>query len=95
MLVVVGLLFDVFDSVSLCRAYCVYIGAYCIQFCCIFVIYLFRIDDLDDLIMDLVSHNTYVVCVNFSIYGGTYNLKLTPNDKFFLEKLLMAILFTL
>ena len=37
-------------------------------------------------IIDLVSHTTYVVCVNFLyISGGTYSLKLTPNDRF--EKL--------
>ena len=46
-------------------------------------------------IIDLVSHTTYVVCVNFLyISGGTYSLKSTPNETFF-EKLFMAILFTL
>ena len=45
-------------------------------------------------IIDLVSHTTYVVCVNFLyIIGGTYSLKSTPNDRF--EKLFMAILFIL
>ena len=33
-------------------------------------------------IIDLVSHTTYVVCVNFYISGGTYSLKSTPNDRF-------------
>ena len=37
-------------------------------------------------ITELVSHNTYIVCVIFY----TYRLKSTPNDKLF-----MAILFTL
>ena len=42
-------------------------------------------------IIDLVSHTTYVVCVNFLyISGGTYSLKSTPNDRVF-EKLFMAI----
>ena len=42
-------------------------------------------------IIDLVSHTTYVVCVNFLyISGGTYSLKSTPYDRFF-EKLFMAI----
>ena len=47
-------------------------------------------------IIDLVSHSTYVVCVNFihNKVGGTYSLKSTPNDRFF-EKLFMAILFNL
>ena len=46
-------------------------------------------------IIDLVSHTTYVVCVNFiHKCRGTYSLKSTPNDRF-LEKLFMAILFTL
>ena len=31
-------------------------------------------------IIDLVSHTTYVVCVNF--IHGTYSLKSTPNDRF-------------
>ena len=44
-------------------------------------------------IIDLVSHTTYVVYVNFFISGGTYNLKSTPNDRLF-EKLFMTILFT-
>ena len=45
-------------------------------------------------IIDLVSHTTSVVCVNFLyISGGTYSLKSIPNDRF--EKLFMAILFTL
>ena len=44
-------------------------------------------------IIDLVSHTTYVVCVNFLyISGGAYSLKSTPNDRFF-EKLFLAILF--
>ena len=45
-------------------------------------------------IIDLVSHTTYVVCVNF-VYkwqGASYSLKSTPNNRFF-EKLFMAILF--
>ena len=34
-------------------------------------------------IIDLVSHTTYVVCVNFLyINGRTYSLKSTPNDRF-------------
>ena len=42
-------------------------------------------------IIDLVSHNTYVVCVNFiHKWRGTYSLKSTPNDRFF-KKLFMAI----
>ena len=48
-------------------------------------------------IIDLVSHTSYIVCVNFIIYnliGGTYSLKSTPNDRFF-EKLFIANLFTL
>ena len=45
-------------------------------------------------IIDLVSHTTYVVSVNFIHSGGIYSLKSTPNDKF-VEKLLMAIIFTL
>ena len=44
-------------------------------------------------IIDLISHTTYVVCVNFLyISGATYGLNWTPNDRFF-EKLFMAILF--
>ena len=44
-------------------------------------------------IFDLVSHTTYVVCVNFLyISGGTYSLKSTLNDEFFLEKLFIALL---
>ena len=43
-------------------------------------------------IIDLISHTTYVVCVNF-IYKWR-DLKSTPNDRFF-EKLFMAFLFTL
>ena len=43
------------------------------------------------IIIDLVSHTTYVVWVNFLyISGGTYSLKLVPNDRF-VEKLFMAI----
>ena len=37
-------------------------------------------------IMDLVSYNPYVVCVNFIhtyLSGGNYSLKSTPNDRFF------------
>ena len=46
-------------------------------------------------IIDLVSHTTYVVCVNFLyISGGTYSLKSSPNGRFF-EKLFIVILFTL
>ena len=45
-------------------------------------------------IIDLLSHNTYVECVNFILSGWTYSLKPTPNDKLF-EKSFMAILFTL
>ena len=41
-------------------------------------------------IIDLVSHTTYVVCVNFIHKWGDLQLKLTPNDRFF-EKLFMAI----
>ena len=41
-------------------------------------------------IIDLVSHSTYVVCVNLG--GGTYSLKSTLHDRFF-EKLFMAIIF--
>ena len=45
-------------------------------------------------IIDLVSHTTYVVCVN-SIYNSIYmagptSLKSTPSDRFF-EKLFMAV----
>ena len=44
-------------------------------------------------IIDLVSHTTYVVSVNFiHKWRGPYSLKPTPNDRFF-EKLFMAILF--
>ena len=44
-------------------------------------------------IIDLVSHTTYIVCVNFLyISGGAYSLKSTPNDRFF-EKLFMAIFY--
>ena len=47
-------------------------------------------------IIDLVSHPTYVVCVNFFLYisGSTCSLKSTPEDRFF-EQLFMVILFTL
>ena len=39
--------------------------------------------------IDLVSHTTYIVCVLILyISGGTYSLKLTPNDRCF-EKLFM------
>ena len=41
-------------------------------------------------IIDLVSHTTYDVCVNF--IPGTCSLKSNPNDWFF-EKLFMAISF--
>ena len=42
-------------------------------------------------IIDLVTHTTYVVCVNFKyISGGIYSLKSNLNDRFF-EKLFMAI----
>ena len=35
-------------------------------------------------IIDLVSHITYVVCVNFiHKWRGTYSLTSTPNDRFF------------
>ena len=46
-------------------------------------------------IINLVFHTTYVVRV-FILYinGGTYSLKLIPNDRVF-EKLFIAILFTL
>ena len=38
-------------------------------------------------IIELVSHTTYVVCVNFYTYvAGPRVLKSTPNDRFF-EKL--------
>ena len=49
-----------------------------------------------ELVIELVSHTTYVVCVNFinKWLTGTYSLKSTPNDRFF-KKLFMAILFTL
>ena len=41
------------------------------------------------------SFSHHLCCVNFLyISGGTYNLKSTPNDRFF-EILFMAILFTL
>ena len=42
-------------------------------------------------IINLVSHTTYVVCVNLihNIHGGTYSLKSSPNDRFF-GKLFMA-----
>ena len=37
-------------------------------------------------IIDLVSHTTYVVCVNFiHKWRWTYSLKSTPNDRFFWE----------
>ena len=42
-------------------------------------------------IIDIVSHITYVGCVNFIHNGGAYSLKSTPNDTFFL----MAHLITL
>ena len=46
-------------------------------------------------IIDLVSHTTYVVCVNFiHKWLDLQFLKSTPNDRF-LEKLFMAILFAL
>ena len=45
-------------------------------------------------IIDLVSHTTYVVCINFIHTWRDYCLKSTPNDRFF-EKLFMAILFAL
>ena len=46
-------------------------------------------------IIDIVSHTTYVVCVNFiHKWHVTCSLKSTPNDRFF-AKLFMAILFTL
>ena len=46
-------------------------------------------------IIDLVSHNTYVVCVLILyISSGTYSLKSTPNDRFF-EKLFVAIFYLL
>ena len=46
-------------------------------------------------IIDLVSHTTYVVCVNFyTQVAGPTSLESTPNDRFF-EKLFMAVLFTL
>ena len=46
-------------------------------------------------IIDVVSHTTYVVCVNILyISGGTYSLKSTWNERFF-EKLFVAILFTI
>ena len=32
--------------------------------------------------IDLVSHNTYVVCAFLDIKGGSYSLKLTPNYGF-------------
>ena len=35
------------------------------------------------------------VLILYILSGGTYSLKSTPNDRFFLEKLFMAILFTL
>ena len=44
-------------------------------------------------IIDLVTHITYVVCVNF-IHKWPDRLKSTPNDRFF-KKLFMTILFTL
>ena len=45
--------------------------------------------------IDLVSHTTQVVCVNFlHVSGGTYNSTSATNERF-LEKLFMAILFTL
>ena len=35
---------------------------------------------------DLVSHSTYIMCVDFiNISGGTYSLKLTPKDSVFLR----------
>ena len=38
-----------------------------------------------DRIIDLVSHIAYVVCgLILYISGGTYSLKSTPNDRFFL-----------
>ena len=36
-----------------------------------------------DMIIDLVSHPTYGVCVNFIQSGWTYTLKSSPNDIFF------------
>ena len=44
--------------------------------------------------MDLVSHTTYIVCVNFIHERRDLQLKSTPNDRFF-KKLFMAISFTL
>ena len=45
-------------------------------------------------IINLVSHKTYVVCVNFwYISGGTYSLKSTPNDRFFWETFSWQFLF--
>ena len=38
-------------------------------------------------IIDPVSHTTYVVYVNIYISKGTYNVKLSPNDRFFWETL--------
>ena len=42
-------------------------------------------------IIDLVSHTTYVVCVNFIRKWRDLQLKSTPNDRFY-EKLVIAVL---
>ena len=47
-------------------------------------------------IIDLVSHSTYVVCVNFiQKWRGTFSLKSTPKDRFFLRNFFMPGLITL
>ena len=45
--------------------------------------------------MDLVSHTTYVVSVNFIHEWRDLQLKIDSERQIFLEKLFMAILFTL
>ena len=45
------------------------------------------------MIIDLVSLSPILCVLILYINGGTYNLKLTPKDRFF-DKLFMAILFT-
>ena len=46
-------------------------------------------------IIDLVSHNTYVVCVNFIHKWRDLQFKVDFENTDFLRKLFMAILFTL
>ena len=46
-------------------------------------------------IIDLVSHTTYVVCVNFIPKWREMQFKVDYERQIFFEKLFMAILFTL